>query len=128
MLRFLFIAAGGAIGTVARYVVSGLDYKYPAGVFPISTLVVNLSGSLIIGLLWGLTDRFPVSPNVRLFLFIGILGGYTTFSAFGLESFNLLKDGEYRIALMNILITNALGVAFVFAGYCISRYVVGLID
>ena len=127
MLRFLVIGVGGAIGTLARYAVSGLDYKYSYGVFPISTLIVNLSGSLIIGLLWGLSDRFLVSPNMRLFIFIGILGGYTTFSTFSLESFNLLRDGEYRIALMNILLSNSFAIAFVFIGYFCSQALTGLL-
>jgi CrcB protein len=128
MFKLLIIAIGGGIGTLARYIVSGLDYKYSSGVFPVSTLVVNLSGSFIIGLLWGFSERFSVSPNLRMFLFIGILGGYTTFSTLSLETFNLLRDNEYRIAFLNVLFSNILGVVLVFAGFFISKYLIGLLD
>lgn len=111
MLRFFVIAFGGAIGTLLRYVIGGLDYRFSSGVFPISTLVVNVTGSFVIGFLWGIFDHFAVSPNVGLFIFIGILGGYTTFSTYTLESFNLLRDGEYKIALSNIIFSNFLAIA-----------------
>lgn len=121
MLRFFIIGLGGAIGTVLRYIVGGLDYRFSSGVFPISTLVVNVTGSLIIGFLWGIFDRFAISPNIRLFVFIGVLGGYTTFSTFSLETFNLIRDAEYRIAIMNMAISVVLSVSGVFAGYIASR-------
>lgn len=79
MLRFFVIALGGAIGTLARYIMGGLDYRFSNGVFPISTLVVNVTGSLAIGFLWGIVDRFAISPNVRMFIFIGVLGGILHF-------------------------------------------------
>jgi len=123
MLRFFVIGLGGAIGTLLRYIVGGLDYRFSKGIFPVSTLFVNVSGSLVIGLLWGMVDRFALPPNVRLFLFIGLLGGYTTFSTFSLETFNLMRDGEYRIALINIILSFVLGIAAVFAGYFISKTV-----
>jgi len=121
MLRLLVIALGGAIGTLARYLMGGLDYRFSSGIFPISTLVVNVTGSLVIGFLWGIVDRFAISPNVRMFIFIGVLGGYTTFSTFSLETFNLMKDGEYRIALMNVVLSAVLSIAAVFLGYFISK-------
>jgi CrcB protein len=126
MLRFFIIALGGAIGTLARYIVGGLDYRFSSGVFPISTLVVNVSGSFAIGFLWGLIDRFAVSPNIRMFIFIGILGGYTTFSTFSLETFNLMRDGEYRIALMNVFFSVILSIVAVFLGYFASKTLLNL--
>lgn len=126
MLRFFVIALGGAIGTLARYIMGGLDYRFSNGVFPISTLVVNVSGSLAIGFLWGIIDRFAISPNARMFIFIGVLGGYTTFSTFSLETFNLLKDGEYRIAIMNVVFSVMLSIIAVFAGYLISKALLNL--
>lgn len=128
MFKLLIIAIGGGIGTLARYVVSGLDYKHSLGVFPVSTLIVNLSGSFVIGLLWGFSERFSVSPNMRMFLFIGVLGGYTTFSALSLETFNLFRDSEYKVAFLNILLTNFLGIALVLTGFIISRYLTSLFD
>ena len=128
MLRFFVIALGGAIGTLLRYIIGGLDYRFSNGVFPVSTLIINISGSFAIGFLWGGIERFAVSPNMRLFIFIGILGGYTTFSTFSLESFNLLRDGEYRIAVLNIILSNVLGICFVFLGFFAARSLMNLFD
>lgn len=126
MLNLFFIGIGGAIGAVLRYIVSGLDYKFSNGVFPISTLVINLAGSFIIGFLWGLFEVFVVSPTLRMFIFIGILGGFTTFSTFALENFNLIRDGEMSIAITNIVLSNLLGIALVFIGYGIARFLVNV--
>jgi len=126
MLRFFIIALGGAIGTLARYIMGGLDYRFSSGVFPISTLVVNVTGSLAIGFLWGVVDRFAISPNARLFIFIGVLGGYTTFSTFSLETFNLMRDGEYRIAIANTVLSIILSVGAVFVGYIASKALINL--
>ena len=127
MFKLVLIGIGGAAGAVLRYVVSGLDYRFSYGVLPVSTLVINLSGSLVIGLLWGLFEVYPVSSHARMFIFIGLLGGFTTFSTFGLESFNLLRDGERGIALANILVTNILGIAFVFIGFAASRLLLNMV-
>ncbi len=126
MTRFFYIAAGGALGSLARYIVGGLDYRFSNGVFPVSTLVVNVTGSLAIGFLWGFFDRFVVSPNVRMFIFIGVLGGYTTFSTFSLETFNLMRDGEYRIAVMNAVLSTVLSIGSVFLGYIVSKMAANL--
>lgn len=122
-MRILVIILGGGLGSLLRYIVSGIDYKFSNGVFPLSTLVVNVTGSLAIGFLWGIFDRFAFSPNMRMFTFIGILGGYTTFSTFSLESFSLIRDAEYKIALMNILLSNVLAIGCVFIGYFASKYI-----
>lgn len=126
MLKLFLVGLGGAIGAVLRYLIGGLDYRFSNGVFPVSTLVVNVTGSFAIGFLWGLVDRFAFSPGMRLFLFIGILGGYTTFSTFSLETFNLVRDGEYRIAMVNTLASFTLGIAAVFLGYFLSRALLNL--
>lgn len=126
MLRFFVIGLGGAIGTILRYIMGGLDYRFSGGVFPVSTLAVNVTGSLAIGFLWGVVDRIAISPNVRLFIFIGILGGYTTFSTFSLETFNLMRDGEYRIAITNVVLSVILSVGAVFAGYIASKALIHL--
>lgn len=128
MFRILVIAAGGAIGSAFRYIVSDLDYKFSNGIFPVSTLIVNVTGSLVIGFLWGIFDRFVIPPDVRLFIFIGILGGYTTFSTFSLETFNLMRDGEYKIAAANVIFSNALSIAAVFLAYFVARLLMNLFD
>lgn len=127
MLRFFIIALGGAAGTLFRYALSGVDYRYSNGVFPVSTLIINLLGSLIIGFLWGLFEYLAVSSETRMFIFIGILGGFTTFSTFSLENFNLFRSGEFKIALLNIVTTNILGILLVFVGFAISRYTLDLL-
>ncbi|MBN2452857.1 MAG: fluoride efflux transporter CrcB [Candidatus Omnitrophica bacterium] len=126
MLRFFIIGLGGAIGSLLRYIMGGLDYRFSNDVFPISTLIVNVTGSLVIGLLWGVIDRFAISPNARLFIFIGVLGGYTTFSAFSLETFSLMRDGEYRIAVINMALSVALSIGAVFVGYIASKALMNL--
>lgn len=124
MIKLLWIAGGGAAGTLLRYFVSGLDYRFSNGVFPVGTLAVNLIGSLAVGFLWGLFEHVDVSPQARMFALMGIIGGFTTFSTFSLESFNLFRDGEFRIAFLNILLTNAAGIAFVFIGFSLSRHLI----
>jgi CrcB protein len=126
-MKIFLIALGGGIGAVLRYSISGLDCKYSNGVFPFNTLFINISGSFIIGLLCGLFESFNVSPNTRLFIFVGILGGYTTFSTFALENFNLFRTGESLTALLNILLSNLLGIALVFAGYILSKLILNLL-
>ena len=127
MTKFILLAAGGAIGTLLRYSLSGLTYNFINGIFPWGTLVVNLAGSLAIGLLWGFFEMENMSPGLRNFIFAGVLGGFTTFSTFSLESFNLLRDGEIRLAISNIVVSNIVGIALVFAGFFISRYIINLI-
>jgi fluoride exporter len=127
MLRFFIVGLGGAIGTILRYIIGGLDYRFSSGVFPVSTLVVNVTGSLIIGFLWGIVDRFEISPNLRIFIFIGILGGYTTFSTFSIETFNLMRAGEYRIAFINSGLSVILSIGAVFSGYIASKMLMNVL-
>lgn len=121
MIKVIFIAIGGALGTMARYIVSSIDYKFLRGGFPLGTFVVNVSGSLIAGFLCGIFEGMSASTNVKTFIFIGLLGGYTTFSAFGLESFNLFRNGQVLSAMKNILATNFTGILCVFLGYRASQ-------
>ncbi len=93
MDKYILLATGGAIGTVLRYSMSGLTYRMVNSVFPWGTIFVNLTGSFAIGLLWGVFEVQNISSNMRSFIFIGILGGFTTFSTYALESLNLFRDG-----------------------------------
>ncbi len=120
MLKLLFIALGGAAGTLLRYGISGLGYGLSNGIFPLGTLLVNLSGSFAIGFLWGLFEGANISPVLRTTIFIGILGGYTTFSSFALESFNLFREGEYKTALINILASNIFGIGLAIGGFILA--------
>jgi fluoride exporter len=122
MLKLLLIAAGGAIGTLGRYLLSGYAHRVTtSAIFPVGTLTVNVLGSLIIGLLWGWFENSVLSPPLRSFLFIGILGGFTTFSTYSLETLNLLRDGELKLAFLNLVLNNILGIGFAFLGFAITK-------
>ncbi|MBN2315608.1 MAG: fluoride efflux transporter CrcB [Sedimentisphaerales bacterium] len=121
MLKFLFIAAGGAIGAIFRYSLSGWIQSVVPGSLPWGTLCVNTAGSLLMGIFWGLSELTPISPAVRLFFAIGFLGSFTTFSTFSVETFGLLRDRETVLGLMNIGLNNVLALVFVFGGYFLSR-------
>ena len=128
MSKLSFIAIGGAIGALLRYALSGVAYKYMGSGFPWGTLCVNLIGAFAIGILWGLSEKTTISSDFRTFAFIGILGSFTTFSTYGLETFNLFRDGEIKLALANVLVTNVLGIALVISGFITSKYLMICID
>jgi len=119
IVQLLIVGAGGFIGSVARYLVSGLAQRFdPVGSFPYGTMSVNVIGCFVIGVLGGLADaRQVIGPGFRLFLFIGLLGGFTTFSSFGHETLGLLRDGENLKALVNTFGTLALCLVSVWIGY-----------
>lgn len=103
---FLLVVSGGALGTAARYVCSGLAANAFGETFPWGTLIVNVTGSFIIGFFFTLTapeGRLFVSGGTRQFVMTGFCGGYTTFSSFSLQTLNLMKDGEWMAAGGNIL-------------------------
>jgi len=117
MLRLFLLMGGGGIGTVLRYGLSNMAYRSSSGIFPTGTLAVNLGGSFAIGCFWALFERTALTPNARLFLMTGVLGGFTTFSTFTLENFSLLRNGEFKIAAANVLLSNLAGIFLVFAGF-----------
>jgi CrcB protein len=121
--RIIAIAVGGAIGSVARYLCSaGVLRAVGTGWFPWGTLTVNLIGSFSIGFLWAAFERAAMGSTARSFVFIGILGGFTTFSSFTLENFNLLRDGQVKSAVINIILSNLIGIALVFAGFAAFKF------
>ena len=119
----LLVAGGGALGSALRYLVSGATQRlFPAIALPIGTLVVNVTGSLLIGLFAGLVEhRQLFGPGARLLLVVGVLGGYTTFSAFSLETLILLRSGQSWTALGNVFLQLGLGVAAAAAGFAAAR-------
>jgi CrcB protein len=123
MIKILLLISGGALGTLARYSVSGVAHRWLGSSFPVGTLTVNLLGSFVIGVLWGFFEREAISPNIRTFLFIGFLGGFTTFSSFSLETLNLFRDGQTKWAILNVLANNVAGLLLVFAGFALARLV-----
>jgi CrcB protein len=127
MLKWFLIAGGGALGSMMRYAVQGWVQRLGSGTFPIGTLAVNLSSCLVIGLLAGmLAGPQLIREEYRIGLTVGVLGGYSTFSTFGLESFNLANDGELRLALLNMIVSCAVGFAAVWLGYRISERLFGV--
>jgi CrcB protein len=121
MNKLLLIALGGALGALLRYAVSGLTYRFFDPPFPWGTLVVNLAGSLLIGFIWGLSERARLPPQVLPFFATGVLGAFTTFSTYSLECYTLLRDGEVGLALLNFAANNGLGLLLVYLGVVAAR-------
>lgn len=122
LLHALLVGVGGAMGALLRYGVSGLVHRqFPQTLFPVGTLVVNLSGCLLIGIVAGLAEsRQLFTAEMRVFVMIGILGGFTTFSAFGLESYAMLREANYAGLAGNIALQVCAGLALVWAGYAMT--------
>jgi CrcB protein len=118
MRDILLVALGGAIGSVARYKLGGLVlHRWVDFRFPVSTFTVNVIGCFIAGALAGLIERYEFfSPHVRVFLFTGVLGGFTTFSAFGLETATLLRRGDLSTGSTYALLSVVCGVAAFWVG------------
>jgi len=115
--RYLFVMLGGAVGSLARYTAGSAIMGRFGGRFPLGTLVVNVSGSFLIGLLMTLlTERFTPHPNWRLLLVVGFLGGYTTFSSFEYETYKGIKDGGPWIGLLNVIGSVGFGYIAVWLG------------
>jgi len=124
MMKILLIAAGGGLGAVLRYGISGwAPGILPWKTFPVGTLVVNVLGCFLIGWLatrYGEGSSFTLKPEYRMAILVGLLGGFTTFSSFGYETMALLHDGEKGLAALNIILNNGLGLAACWLGYVLS--------
>lgn len=118
----LWVGAGGFAGSILRYVVSGLVHRLlPFATFPFGTLAVNAAGCLAIGILGGISEgRQAIGHDMRLFLFLGLLGGFTTFSSFGYETLALLRDGESARAAANVALHLVTGLGLAWAGYSLA--------
>jgi len=119
-MSYLWVAFGGALGSVGRYAVGRAVARFADGAFPWSTLIVNVSGALLIGFLAGLgtaDGRSTLSADARGFLLVGVLGGFTTFSSFSLETLHLVRDGQWIGAAVNILASVGLCLLAVAIGF-----------
>jgi len=122
MIQILSIATGGAIGSVMRYAISNGVYALLGRGFPYGTLVVNVVGSLLMGLLFvTLVERLDVTPALRLAILVGFLGAFTTFSTFSIETLNLMQAGEIIKAGINVLVSVVLCIAATWLGFRIGR-------
>ena len=121
--QLLWVGVGGFLGSVSRFVMAGMFNRFsPALGFPVGTLTVNILGCLLIGLLHGLAEtRSLLGPDIRIFLFIGVLGGFTTYSTFGFESLALIKDGAILKASANFILHVFLGLSAVWLGDFLGR-------
>jgi len=125
MIAYLWVAIGGALGSVGRFWLSGLVANRFGETFPWGTIIVNITGCFVIGFfnaLTGTDGRWLVSPAARTFFMIGVCGGYTTFSSFSLQTLNLAHDGEWLYAGANILYSVALCLAGVWLGHVLAVY------
>jgi CrcB protein len=123
MLAYLWVAIGGALGSVARFGLNGLISARFGETFPWGTLVINVTGSFLIGVFAAYSDpdgRVLISPGIRQFLMIGICGGYTTFSSFSLQTLRLAQDREWLYAGGNILLSVVLCLIAVWLGYVLG--------
>jgi fluoride exporter len=125
VIGLLLVGAGGFLGSIARYLLSSwvhriLDNPW----FPYGTLIVNVTGSFIIGFLAGLAEtRSAFNSAARLFLFIGVLGGFTTFSSFALETLTLARNTQFLGALINVSAQLVLGLIAVWLGYIVAQVI-----
>ncbi len=122
MERVLLVGVAGLVGTLARFGLSGWADQKWGSTFPVGTLLVNLTGCLVAGFLFNtLQDKYLVDPVVRTSVLVGLLGGFTTFSSFGLQTFTLFRDGKVFLGVTDIVLSNVAGLACVWAGYSLSR-------
>lgn len=122
MGKLFLIGLAGFIGTLGRYWLSGLVARRYGETFPSGTLAVNLIGCFLVGIFFYLLqERFLVNQTVRTIIMIGFLGGFTTFSSFGLQTFTLLQNGQLGLAALNVSLSNLIGLILVWAGYSIGK-------
>ena len=124
MTQTLWIALGGALGSVGRFWLSGVVGRGFGETFPWGTLIVNVSGSFVIGIFAALTGpdgRWLVPSGFRQFFMLGVCGGYTTFSSFSLQTLNLVEDGEWLQAGANVLLSVVLCLVGVWAGNVLAQ-------
>ncbi|UZX14230.1 fluoride efflux transporter CrcB (plasmid) [Methylocystis sp. MJC1] len=124
-MRYVWVSIGGALGTAARYWFSGLVANHFGETFPWGTMLINVSGSFVIGFFAAITGpdgRVFASTETRQFVMIGICGGFTTFSSFSLQTLNLVRDGELAWALANIGLSVVLCLVAVWVGHVAATH------
>ncbi len=126
MTKLLLIFAAGGAGSVARYVVAGAAHRAAGAAFPVGTFIVNVAGCLLIGFLAAaFAGRWMIREEFRVAILVGFLGGFTTFSTFGYETFSLVTDGQWARAVANAFGSIVVGLAAVWLGYRLAQGVLG---
>jgi len=120
--KFLFLGLAGALGTLARYWLSGVIQRLATTEFPFGTAIVNIVGCLLFGLLWAfMENRVSISGQMRTVIFIGFFGAFTTFTSFAFETSQLLDESQWFWASGNILLQNVIGIAGVITGLAVGK-------
>ncbi len=122
--RILVVALGGAFGSVFRYLLAASIPTWLGRIYLWGTFSVNVIGSLIIGMAWAFFEKHTLLINWKLFIIVGFLGGFTTFSSFSLESINLFKEGHIRLMLLYIIATNITAIVSALIGYDLFKFFV----
>jgi fluoride exporter len=124
MVRILFVGLAGFVGTLCRFWISGALARRYGQAFPLGTLAVNVAGCFLAGFLFfTLRERFDAGETAQAVVLVGLLGGFTTFSSYGLQTFTLLRDGEFGYALLNVAASNLLGLLMVWVGYTLAKLI-----
>jgi CrcB protein len=117
----VYVAAGGAVGAVSRYLVTLGSIRLLGAAFPWGTLVVNVLGSLFVGFLWGLFGRTAGSERTQTFFFFGLLGAFTTFSSYALDSLQYIQEERWGWALGNVILNNVGALCAAAVGFALAR-------
>lgn len=125
MFKFaLIVGAGGFVGSITRYLLSKLVQEASQSAFPYGTLIVNISGCLLIGFILGIAEKSTwMSPELRMFLMVGICGGYTTFSTFAAENLNMMRDGQFYYILIYTSLSVLTCLIAVYLGHLASKII-----
>lgn len=120
--NYFYVMAGAALGGLLRYIISEFVQKYSKIIFPFGTLSVNIIGSFLLGLIiFILGEREIISPEIRLFLTVGVCGGFTTFSTFSYETLVLFQEAEFLYAAINIALNVVLSITAIYLAYLLSK-------
>lgn len=122
MTKYIIVSLGAAIGGVLRYWLTGFTHKLIPTLFPVGTLAVNIIGSFILGIIIFMFDeRQLLNPNIKLFLTIGICGGFTTMSTFSFETLSLFRQSQHLLALLNIIFNFFFSLLGIYLAYILSK-------
>jgi fluoride exporter len=127
MTKIVAIAIGGGIGALMRFGVTYVSHWLIITRYPIGTLIANLTGCFIMGILWNICNVITVKPEWKLMLLTGMLGAFTTFSTYSLETFGLFREQHFKMALLNIVLSNILGIFLIYLGHLSSHHIISWI-